>query len=71
MGDDLLDLPVLSQVGLSAAPADAAPEVLSRVDWVSHCGGGQGAVRELVETLLRAQGKWDALLQGYLPEGAR
>ena len=71
MGDDLWDLPVLSQVGLSAAPADAAPEVLSRVDWVSHCGGGQGAVRELVEMLLRAQGEWDALLQGYLPEGAR
>ena len=47
MGDDLLDLPVLARVGLSAAPADAAPEVRERVDWVSSCGGGRGAAREL------------------------
>src|SRR5262245_28672760 len=49
MGDDLLDLPVLTKVGLSAAPADAAPEVRERVDWVSQAGGGRGAVRELIE----------------------
>jgi 3-deoxy-D-manno-octulosonate 8-phosphate phosphatase (KDO 8-P phosphatase) len=71
MGDDLLDLPVLSRVGLSAAPADAAHDVIARVDWVSGRAGGDGAARELVEMLLRAQGKWDALLRGYLPEGAR
>jgi len=71
MGDDLLDLPVLSRVGLSAAPADAAPDVLDRVDWVSTRTGGDGAARELVELLLRAQGRWDDLLRGYLPEGAR
>jgi 3-deoxy-D-manno-octulosonate 8-phosphate phosphatase (KDO 8-P phosphatase) len=68
MGDDLLDLPVLSRVGFSAAPADAAPDVLARVDWVSSRAGGDGAAREFVELLLRAQNKWDALLEGYLQE---
>jgi len=68
MGDDLLDLAVLGRVGLAAAPADAAPEVLGRVDWVSACPGGRGAVRELVELVLKAQGRWEALVTGYLPE---
>jgi 3-deoxy-D-manno-octulosonate 8-phosphate phosphatase (KDO 8-P phosphatase) len=71
MGDDLLDLPVLGRVGLSAAPADAADDVRRRVDWVSHRSGGHGAARELVEIILRAQGLWDGLLRGYLPEGGR
>lgn len=66
MGDDLLDLPVLARVGLSAAPRDAAPDVLSRVHWVSHQPGGRGAVRELVELLLRAQQSWDAIVARYL-----
>ncbi len=68
MGDDLLDLGVLGRVGLAAAPADAAPEVLGRVDWVSAYPGGRGAVRELVELVLKAQGRWEGLLTGYLPE---
>ena len=68
MGDDLLDLPVLSRVGLSAAPADAAPEVRASVDWVSPAGGGRGAARELIELVLRAQGRWDDVVQQY---GAR
>jgi 3-deoxy-D-manno-octulosonate 8-phosphate phosphatase (KDO 8-P phosphatase) len=66
MGDDLLDLPVLERVGLSAAPADAAPEVRERVDWVSAAGGGRGAVRELIELVLRAQQRWDDVVQQYL-----
>jgi 3-deoxy-D-manno-octulosonate 8-phosphate phosphatase (KDO 8-P phosphatase) len=65
MGDDLLDLPVLARVGLSAAPADGAPEVRARVDWVSPSGGGRGAVRELIELVLRAQGRWDEVVQQY------
>lgn len=65
MGDDLLDLTVLGRVGLSAAPADAAPEVRERVHWVSAVGGGRGAVRELIELVLRAQRKWDAATQEY------
>src|SRR6476659_6131580 len=53
MGDDLLDLPVLARAGLSAAPADAAPEVRASVDWVSNLPGGRGAARELIELVLR------------------
>ena len=69
MGDDLLDLPVLARVGLSAAPADAAPEVRQRVDWVSKAGGGHGAVRELIELVLRAQSRWDTVTAPYLEAG--
>lgn len=65
MGDDLLDLPVLARAGLSAAPADAAPEVLRQVDWVGTCGGGRGAARELVELVLRAQDRWETVLREY------
>jgi 3-deoxy-D-manno-octulosonate 8-phosphate phosphatase (KDO 8-P phosphatase) len=56
------------RVGLSSAPADASGEVRSRVDWVSAFKGGRGAAREFVEVVLRAQGKWDALVQEYLAE---
>jgi 3-deoxy-D-manno-octulosonate 8-phosphate phosphatase (KDO 8-P phosphatase) len=66
MGDDLVDLPVLGRVGLAAAPADATAEVLARVHWVSRHAAGRGAVRELVEFVLKAQGRWDALLDSYL-----
>jgi len=66
MGDDLVDLPVLSRVGLSAAPADAVDEVRTRVHWVSQHCGGRGAVRELVELVLRAQGHWDPIVNSFL-----
>jgi 3-deoxy-D-manno-octulosonate 8-phosphate phosphatase (KDO 8-P phosphatase) len=69
MGDDIVDLAVLSRVGLSAAPADAVPEVRARVHWVSQAAGGRGAVRELVETVLRAQQRWDDVVTSYLNEG--
>jgi 3-deoxy-D-manno-octulosonate 8-phosphate phosphatase (KDO 8-P phosphatase) len=65
MGDDLLDLPVMTRVGLSAAPADAAPEVLERADWVSTRPGGHGAVREFIEMVLRAHGRWEDVLREY------
>jgi 3-deoxy-D-manno-octulosonate 8-phosphate phosphatase (KDO 8-P phosphatase) len=64
MGDDLLDLPVLERVGLSAAPADAAREVRQRVHWVSEAAGGRGAARALIELVLRAQGRWDEIVSG-------
>jgi 3-deoxy-D-manno-octulosonate 8-phosphate phosphatase (KDO 8-P phosphatase) len=67
MGDDLLDLPVLTRVGLSAAPADAAPEVRERVHWVSTAGGGRGAVRQFIEMVLRGQDRWDAVVREYVP----
>jgi len=68
MGDDVLDLPVLRRAGLSAAPADAVPDVQARVDWVSRSRGGDGAARELVELILRAQDKWDGLVAAYIAE---
>jgi 3-deoxy-D-manno-octulosonate 8-phosphate phosphatase (KDO 8-P phosphatase) len=66
MGDDVQDLPVLTRVGLSCAPADAVPEVRQRATWVSSRGGGAGAVRELIELVLRAQGTWEDLIRAYL-----
>jgi 3-deoxy-D-manno-octulosonate 8-phosphate phosphatase (KDO 8-P phosphatase) len=71
MGDDIVDLAVLGRVGLATAPADAVPEVRSRVHWVSANPGGQGAVRELVELLLKAQNLWDGVVESYLTEGPR
>jgi len=70
MADDIVDLGVLSRVGFSCAPADAVPEVRSRVDWVSRFNGGDGAARELVELILRAQGAWDAVVASYENEPA-
>ncbi len=62
----MLDLPVLLRAGLSAAPADAALEVRQWVAFVSASRGGEGAARELIEMVLRAQGKWEAIVDGYL-----
>ena len=69
MGDDIVDLAVLGRVGFSTAPADAVAEVRARVDWVSSRIGGDGAARELLETILRAQGRWEPLVSAYADEG--
>jgi 3-deoxy-D-manno-octulosonate 8-phosphate phosphatase (KDO 8-P phosphatase) len=66
IGDDLPDLPVLTRVGFSAAPANAAEAVRERVDYVTERKGGEGAVREVVELLLKATGKWDEVLSEFL-----
>lgn len=58
MGDDLPDLPMLSRAGVSACPADAAPEVVAACDVVCRVAGGDGAVREFIELLLKAQRQW-------------
>jgi 3-deoxy-D-manno-octulosonate 8-phosphate phosphatase (KDO 8-P phosphatase) len=68
MGDDVLDLPVLSRVGLASAPADGADDVRSRVHWVSSAKGGCGAARELIQLILRAQGKWESIVATYMAE---
>ena len=68
MGDDVLDLPVLSRVGLAAAPADAAAAVRERVHWVSQRRGGDGAARELIEEILRAQNLWDSIIATYMAD---
>jgi 3-deoxy-D-manno-octulosonate 8-phosphate phosphatase (KDO 8-P phosphatase) len=71
MGDDLLDLPVLDRAGLACAPADAVADVRARVHWVSTLEGGAGAVRELIEHVLRAQDRWEAIVARYLGEAGR
>jgi 3-deoxy-D-manno-octulosonate 8-phosphate phosphatase (KDO 8-P phosphatase) len=68
MGDDILDLPVLSRVGLATAPADAADDVRARVHWVAQAKGGAGAARELIELILRSQGLWDSVIATYLAD---
>jgi 3-deoxy-D-manno-octulosonate 8-phosphate phosphatase (KDO 8-P phosphatase) len=62
MGDDWVDLAVMLKVGFAAAPANSHPEVIARAHWVSEARGGHGAVREVCDALLRAQGRYDALL---------
>ena len=65
VGDDLADLPVLRAVGLPIAPANATPEVKAAARYVTSTPGGQGAVREVAERLLKARGEWPGLLAQY------
>jgi 3-deoxy-D-manno-octulosonate 8-phosphate phosphatase (KDO 8-P phosphatase) len=65
IGDDLPDLPVMRRVGLAAAVADAVPEVTAAAHLVTERRGGDGAVRELAEFILKAQGKWEEILRRY------
>lgn len=58
IGDDINDLPVLDRCGLSACVADAAADVPARVHYVTQRRGGEGALRELIELVLKAQEKW-------------
>lgn len=66
MGDDWLDLPLLNMVGLAATVADAVPEVRKIVDYVAESPGGRGAVREVCDLIIKAQGRRDSLLREYL-----
>jgi 3-deoxy-D-manno-octulosonate 8-phosphate phosphatase (KDO 8-P phosphatase) len=66
MGDDLVDLAMMRQAGLTVAVADAPPEVQARAHLVTSAAGGRGAVREVCELLLKAQGLWEELLSRYL-----
>jgi 3-deoxy-D-manno-octulosonate 8-phosphate phosphatase (KDO 8-P phosphatase) len=70
MGDDLTDVVVMRRVGLSIAPANARPEVKRVAQYVTESAGGSGAVREVCELLLKAQGHWDDLLKKYEITGA-
>jgi len=65
IGDDLPDLPVVRAVGLGVAVADAAAEVRQAADFVTSLPGGQGAVRETVETILKSQKRWEDLVRSY------
>ncbi|NNL32553.1 MAG: HAD-IIIA family hydrolase [Flavobacteriaceae bacterium] len=58
MGDDIPDLHVMQTVALPCCPQDAAPEIKSICQYVSHKNGGKGAVRDVIEQVLKVQGKW-------------
>ncbi|CAH2030705.1 KdsC family phosphatase [Trichlorobacter ammonificans] len=62
MGDDVIDVPVMRRVAFAAAPCDALPEVRAAAAFVSGCGGGMGAVRELCDLLLKGRGAWEELV---------
>ena len=66
MGDDLIDLPAMTRVGLSIAVADASTEVQEHADMVCVNPGGRGAVREVCEQILKAKGLWEEILESYL-----
>lgn len=66
LADDLADLPALGRAGLPAAVANAVPEVREAASWRGSVAGGQGAVREFVEALLRARDEWDEVVGHYL-----
>jgi YrbI family 3-deoxy-D-manno-octulosonate 8-phosphate phosphatase len=65
VGDDLADLRLLGQVGLAVAVADGAEDVRSAAHCVTKTPGGRGAIRELIEMILKSQKRWDELLAGY------
>ena len=66
MGDELIDIPVLKRVGLAVAVANAAPEVKKVVDYITKRKGGRGAVREVIEIILKTQNKWNKVIGKYL-----
>ena len=70
VGDELVDLPLFQRVGLAVAVADAVPEVRAAAHWVTSLPGGQGAVREVCDLLLQAQGRWEELLRPWQPPDA-
>jgi 3-deoxy-D-manno-octulosonate 8-phosphate phosphatase (KDO 8-P phosphatase) len=65
VGDDVVDIPLLRRAGLAVAVADAVDEVKAFSDFVTERQGGRGAVREVIELILKAQDKWDELMSRY------
>ena len=65
LGDDLPDLPVLRAVGFAVTVADGCEEARQAADYVTVAAGGGGAVRETVEVILKAQGRWEDLIKKY------
>jgi 3-deoxy-D-manno-octulosonate 8-phosphate phosphatase (KDO 8-P phosphatase) len=68
MGDDLIDIPALQRAGLAVAPANAVAEVRAIAHVVTRAAGGAGAVRECVELILRAQGRWRDAVRTFVRE---
>lgn len=65
-GDDLPDLPVMKAVALSITPADAPEYIKEHADFVTRQKGGEGAIREICDKILQAQGKWETIIEKYV-----
>jgi 3-deoxy-D-manno-octulosonate 8-phosphate phosphatase (KDO 8-P phosphatase) len=68
VGDDVIDLPVMRRCGLAIAVKNARPEVKAEAHWVTSHAGGDGAARDAVEYILKAQGKWKKVVEEYTLE---
>jgi 3-deoxy-D-manno-octulosonate 8-phosphate phosphatase (KDO 8-P phosphatase) len=66
VGDDVVDIPLMRRSGLAVAVADATADTLEAAHYVTRLAGGFGAVREVCELILKAQGRWDELMKRYL-----
>lgn len=66
MGDDIPDFHVMKLVGLPTCPQDASPEIKAISKYISHKNGGKGAVREVIEQVMKVQGKWTMYFDGKL-----
>ena len=66
VGDDVVDIPLMRRCGLAVTVADATPDTRAAAHYVTQLPGGFGAVRELCELILKAQGRWDELMHRYL-----
>jgi 3-deoxy-D-manno-octulosonate 8-phosphate phosphatase (KDO 8-P phosphatase) len=64
MGDDIPDYHVMKLVGLSTCPQDAVAEIKAISNYISHKNGGKGAVREIIEQVMKVQGKWTVYFDG-------
>jgi 3-deoxy-D-manno-octulosonate 8-phosphate phosphatase (KDO 8-P phosphatase) len=65
IGDDVTDLPIMTRVGLAAAPSNSRAEALAAAHFVAPSRGGSGAVRDVIELLLRAQKSWSEIMAKY------
>ena len=68
VGDDVIDLPAMRQCGLAIAVKNARPEVKADAHWITPHSGGDGAARDAVEYILKAQGKWKKVVEEYISE---
>jgi 3-deoxy-D-manno-octulosonate 8-phosphate phosphatase (KDO 8-P phosphatase) len=71
VGDDIVDVPLLRLVGFAATVADAEEYVLTEADFVSSRRGGEGAVREIIEFVLKSRGAWDKIAEKYFGSGGK
>jgi 3-deoxy-D-manno-octulosonate 8-phosphate phosphatase (KDO 8-P phosphatase) len=68
VGDDVIDLPAMRRCGLAIAVKNARPEVKAEAHWITPHSGGDGAARDAVEYILKAQGKWKQAVEEYISE---